>query len=171
MEEKKQTLQSVTLKDIAKEVLLAAKGDRAKAETEIRKRLKKLPQLRDQILSDAIHDVIREAAHQLRHNIWRTKNGAAKIDGLIALAQSNEHDILNEWPLKSAPKMIGDATSKELMDEYDYYHSQVTFYSMRRHFIRLVLDAMGDRQFVRDALSNQKLAELIKTAKEETELE
>lgn len=162
-----------SLRMIGAEVIVECKGDREKAVKKVIRIIKNTPGIREKIIENAAKEAVGLGIHDQRHKSWvaakRREPNEDSNKGMLALAESRGRDHLKTWILQAAPIAIGKASRDEIEKEWHHYDKIVRSNIKPRTFFRKLLDAMGDHQFVEDAIANEDIDRLLLEAEKECE--
>lgn len=147
----------VSIFEIASECLQRARGNRERAATLMRDRIKGDQELLDQLIEPLLERAVTTSVNAV---IRRTRAACERTisrddpRGLLSIANNERHRWF-DYPLSSGKK-LGDATKLNLTDEADMHASLARGNLVKTKFYRMLAQRIGTKR-VRDALDDDQI--------------
>jgi hypothetical protein len=148
---------TLNLRDVARDALTAAKGDKQFAVKVLLAKCRNDAKLRNAIIDNALEircmALVAQAAHDIRHEVWRStvkRDSGLPVNPFYA-------------PLPDGTP-LGKATRPDLLAAAEFHESQIKGHSRARLYYKQIAAHMkNDRETVEEAYTPESLQEIIQS--------
>lgn len=161
--------------DAARKALNGASGDLRQAalalEAKVRNNASLRAALTEPLIAGACYDAVRVQVKDARAVSWKGREpvvaahpaAADQSTRVVALARGT----LLMFPLPTGGKKLGEATRAEIAEAAEFYEKQATDMGQKSRWLRLVAQSIPTNQKAGEVLTEKRLRELQKAARDE----